>query len=251
MLLCSHSRQVAPLMTLLLSIVLRVGGFISPLLELSTQEMKVPQDIRIQWFQSWVWGEKEVMTVTMPRFTRGRPEGSDNTLAGSSMDFGDMNVSPSLIFQARWVEGTLEDVGGPYYNSHLQIRLTSGAVVTNPNLLVNITIYASNGISVYCGFPDSTAVAQQSMSTQTCPFFISSSVYTSSNLSFSKYPGMGRGCLDLDKCSKNGDCDYCLEKCACSAGYGADSDVITVGGGLDGSFPPPHPRPHSLPPSSP
>ena len=36
------------------------------------------------------------------------------------------------------------------------------------------------------------------------------------------------------RCSKNGDCDYCLEKCSCKNGFGASTDIVTVGVGLDG-----------------
>merc|ERR1719230_272751 len=109
--------------------------------------------------------------------------------------------------------------------------------ITNPNMLVNVTIGATNGISVYCGFPDSTAVSKKLMNTDVSHFYVSSSIYTDStyNVSFFRYPQMGKGCEDLNRCSKNGDCDYCLEKCSCKSGFGAPADVVTVGVGLDGT----------------
>ena len=73
------------------------------------------------------------------------------------------------------------------------------------------------------------------MNTQVNIFFISSNLHPSSDAAFTDYPLMGTGCLDLNKCNKNGDCDYCLEKCACYSGYGSSTDIVSGGGGLDGT----------------
>ena len=58
-----------------------------------------------------------------------------------------------------------------------------------------------NDISVYCGFPDSIAVSKKLMNTDVAPFYVSSSIYTDSayNVSFIKYPQMGKGCVDLER----------------------------------------------------
>ena len=38
------------------------------------------------------------------------------------------------------------------------------------------------------------------------------------------------------RCYRNGNCDYCLEKCTCVNGYGSDNDIVAMGRGLDGMF---------------
>ena len=88
---------------------------------------------------------------------------------------------------------------------------------------------------MYCGFPDSTAVSRGLMSTQVDNFFVSSNLHPDDDKAFTEYPLMGSGCVDLNKCNNNGDCDYCKETCSCYSGYGSSTDIITVGGGLDGT----------------
>lgn len=116
--------------------VLPLCGFQSPVLSLSSSELKAAQDINIQFFMQWAFGSTEVLTIKLPRFTRSKQEGDTTTLPGLSMDWGSVSLTPSMTFEAEWVEGTLHDVGGPYYNSHLNIRLAQYVSITNPNLLV-------------------------------------------------------------------------------------------------------------------
>ena len=84
----------------------------------------------------WVFGSTEVVTIKLPRFTRSIPVGDSITQAGLSMGWGTVSLTPSLTYEAEWVEGTLEDIGGPYYNSHLNIRLAQHVTISNANMLV-------------------------------------------------------------------------------------------------------------------
>ena len=121
---------------LLCCAVLPLCGFQSPVLSLSTSELKTPQDINIEFLMQWAFGSTEVITVKLPRFTRSIPIGDSVTQPGLSMSWGTVSLMPSLTYVAEWVEGTLEDIGGPYYNSHLNIRLAPLVTISNPNMLV-------------------------------------------------------------------------------------------------------------------
>ena len=127
-------------LVLLSCAVLPLCGFQSPVLSLSSSELKVPQEINVQFLMQWPFGSTEVVTVKLPRFTRSIPVGDSVTQPGLSMDWGSVSLSPSLTYEAQWVEGTLEDIGGPYYNSHLNIRLVRDVIITNANLLVCLQI---------------------------------------------------------------------------------------------------------------
>lgn len=217
----------------MISVVSLSSSFLSPSLSLSSSELKVAQDINIRFAMEWIFDTDEVVTIRLPKFTRSA--GSVETIAGTSLPYGSVVISPSLTFTAEWNEGTLWDAGGPFQTSSLKMKLIPGIVIDNPFLLVDITIFATNGISVYCGFPDSVDVSQGLMNTQVNSFFVSSNLHPNEDQGFTEYPLMGTGCADLNRCSNNGDCEYCLEKCSCYTGYGSSVDILTAGGGLDGT----------------
>lgn len=110
----------------------------------------------------------QVVTIKLPRFSRSVNVASaagNLTVTGSSLPYGSVVMSPGLVYQAAWTEGSLWDAGGPFASSSLSLRLLPGVEISNPQLLVNITVFAANGIAVYCGFPDSVAVAKRIMTT--------------------------------------------------------------------------------------
>lgn len=53
--------------------------------------------------------------------------------------------------------------------------------------------------------------------------------YRNDSYQFDYFPGLGKGCSGLNACSKQGQCDYCHEKCYCFPGFGSDSDLIQTG----------------------
>jgi len=212
---------------------LEVDSFLTPMLTLSSTVLKEPQSFYIQFLMQWILVQGEVLTITLPRFTRST--GTTSTIPGTSLPYTNVVIAPSLIFQAQWNEGNLNDIGGPFATSSLLLTLLPGVTITDPLLFVNVTVLASNGISVYCGYPGSNAVASPTMSTDINPFFVSSSLYPNSQTPFSEYSQMGGGCYSQNKCNQNGDCDYCFEHCTCRSGYGSPGDTLTVGGGITGS----------------
>jgi len=166
---CTDDEKINDMKTFYLPSILRIFvllfiifhsslGFLSPTLVLSSSELKVAQDINIRFVMEWAVAADEIITIKLPRFTRST--GTKETVAGSSLPFGTVTLSPSMTFLAAWNEGTILDIGGPFATSSLQIKLISGIIIENPLLFVNLTVYAVNGISVYCGFPDSVAVGQ-------------------------------------------------------------------------------------------
>ena len=168
------------------------GGFLTPMLTLSSTVLKEPQTFVVQFFMEWILVQNEVLTIELPRFTRST--GTTSTILGASLTYGNVVIAPSLVFQAQWSEGNLHDNDGPFATSALLLKLLPGVTIVDPQLFVNITVFASNGISVYCGFPGSTTVARGLMSTDVNPFFISSSLYADSSTPFKQFPQMGTGC---------------------------------------------------------
>ena len=211
------------------------NAFLSPIITLSSKELMVPQNINIRFLMQWILLPEEIITIKLPRFTRSTRSPDSVIIPGISLPYDSLSLSPSLTFTALWNEGDILDANGPFSNSFLQIKLKPGVVITNPLLMVNLTVFAINGISVYCGFPDSVAVSRKLMNSHVDIFFISSNLHPTSTKPFSEYPLMGSGCADLNKCNNNGDCDYCKEKCSCFSGFGSDQDIVSIGRGLDGS----------------
>jgi hypothetical protein len=163
------------------------------------------------------------------------------TIPGHDIPFGGLRISPSITFTASWSEGGYDDIS-PFESSKLLIKLQPGVIITERLYFVNITVFADNGISIFCGFPDAYTVGLKSMSTLKELFYISSSFNDAkarsnrdpSNMSpFVDYPRVGSGCLALENCNGNGDCDYCFERCICHKGFGFPADNVMNGRDLD------------------
>jgi hypothetical protein len=81
-------------------------GFLSPSISLSSLELKVAQDIQIRFLMEWIVETDEIITIKLPRFTRST--GVAETVAGSSLLYGSVVISPSLTFTAEWNEVSVE-----------------------------------------------------------------------------------------------------------------------------------------------
>jgi len=205
--------------------------------------LRKPVGFYIETRMDWVIEQGEVIQFMMPRFTRGTTT-NGVTSDGSDVAWGDLRISPSMIFEASWTEGSLMDAGGPYSLSTLNLRLLAGVVLLS-SYNIQITVYEDSGISMYCGFPSSKVVGKGVMSTDIPMFFATSSFNLIRGRShadiinhrpFASYEGVGKGCESWGNCNNNGDCDYCYEKCTCRVGYGNDLlDKPYVGGGFDAS----------------
>jgi hypothetical protein len=53
--------------------------------------------------------------------------------------------------------------------------------------------------------------------------------YHNDSFKFDFYTGVGKGCKNLQLCTKQGQCDYCHEKCYCFDGFGSATDLISTG----------------------
>ena len=225
----------------LLLLVVDVFAFTPPVMTLTHQELQKPVGFTIYFRMDWTIESDEVITFTMPRFTNSVTTNGVTT-AGSNIDWGNVRITPSMGFDARWVEGAYTDSGGPFMSSKLEIRLKAN-VDLGENPLVSITVDTDMGFNVYCGFPNSFTVELGVMATDVPMFFAYSSLNEARGRSndlainyapFGNYPSVGSGCSAWQNCNNNGDCDYCFEKCLCNKGYGnVTSDAPYPGGGFD------------------
>lgn len=219
----------------------RCTGFTRPVMTLTHQELQKPVGFTIVTRMDWTIESDEVITFTMPRFTN-TVTANGVTSGGGNIDWGNVRLTPSMQFDAKWTEGSYTDPNGPFTSSKLEIRLASG-VDLGENPTISITIGTDMGFNVYCGFPNSFVAELGVMSTDVRSFFVYSSLNAARGRSnddivnyapFGNYPSVGAGCSAWNNCNNNGDCDYCFEKCNCRQGFGnTTSDNPYKGGGFD------------------
>lgn len=215
--------------------------FTPPVMTMTHQQLLVPVGFTIDTRMDWTIESDEVITFTMPRFTNSVTT-NGVTAGGGDVAWGNVRITPSMKFDARWTEGSYVDAAGPFTSSLLQIRLKTG-VDLGENPVVSITVDTDMGFNVYCGFPNSFTVELGVMKTDVPVFFAYSSLNALRGRSnddvinyapFGNYPSVGEGCTAWGNCNNNGDCDYCFEKCLCRKGFGnVTEDRPYTGGGFD------------------
>ena len=96
--------QVTSMLLSLLLFAGRVGGFVShSRLELSSSSFWTPQDITITFDVSSSPQAGDILTVSLPLFTRRIPRSPKAT--NYSLVFGDVLLAPSITFTGAWIEG--------------------------------------------------------------------------------------------------------------------------------------------------
>lgn len=53
--------------------------------------------------------------------------------------------------------------------------------------------------------------------------------YHNDSYIFDFYTGVGKGCQGLKECNRQGQCDFCYEKCYCFDGFGSSEDLVMIG----------------------
>ena len=137
---------------------LSIIAFQSPILKVSSQEIKTQQTITISFLMEWILEQGEVLSISLPGYTTSTGLKEGLNIPGKSIAWGSVRLTPSLTFSGRWTEGNFFDPESPFSTSYLSIKLRPNIVITNKFYLVNITIFDTNGISIYCGYPDSFKV---------------------------------------------------------------------------------------------
>lgn len=221
-----------------------VNGFSRPKFSLTHTKLREPIGFTITTTMDWVMEKDEEIIFSLPRFTTSVTTDGKN-IPGNDIPYGGVKLYPSLIFTASWKEGSIYDADGPFATSELRIKLKPAAAAPSASYVLELTIYDTAGLQVYCGFPDSHSVDLGRMRTHV-PIFYTNSSYNAlrgrtlmdmKNYSpFTEYVQMGDGCLEFNDCNHNGDCDYCLNKCNCRESFGnqtSDRPLIGTGLGID------------------
>lgn len=176
---------------------------------LTSTEFAVAQEIYFK-ITTGTWANEtsagNILTVALPRFTSGDGYGTDGT------NIRDMQMAPSRYFNTTWLEGTF-DHDSPYNRSYLSMELREALPSQTE---IEITIFKSNGIKVFCGFPTDWSELKWSIDA----IGVSDTLFST--------PMMGSQCEPLNYCSQRGTCDYCLEVCECWDGAGNEDDVTDL-----------------------
>ena len=204
-------------------------AFQATIFTFSSLSTKTSLTIGISFTMEWVLAPTEILNISMPYFTRST--GANANIPGSSLSWGSVRISPSTVFQASWHEGSFWDPT-PFSTSTFMLKLLPNVAVTTKYYPINVTIFEDNGIKAFCGFPDSTTVANNAVGI-TNIFFVSSSLYPGYSVPVGFYKQMGNGCTAQQNCHNNGACDFCYEKCMCFDGYGSSGDISTTGTYVD------------------
>jgi hypothetical protein len=196
-----------------------------------------PVDIHIHLKTSWEIEDDEMFTITMPRFTDGRTV----TLVDDSLENANWNIQlePSMLFRAAWVEGNYDNNDNPFNSSYLAIWKKRNVYVPAESIL-DIIIYAENGLRAYCGFPAYDAKYDVASTRPMERFVLASNTSSRAGRDESSgevtvlfnHPQMGLGCQMFGDCNSRGTCDFCKEQCVCDEGWGAPTDIVMAGHAL-------------------
>lgn len=218
------------------------AGFRDAFLNFSHSDIRVPVDINISFVMTWDMELDEELRVDLPRLTNGQ----DISIVDATVRY-DLKLSPSIDFEAAWVEGSYNENVDPYSDSYVLLRIRDPSRLPTADTYLNVTILASNGIYAYCGFASSYTFVK---STSAEAFQITSTVsdrrtdnamgtYRDVTLSSVTTPfvheQLGRGCSSFHNCNGYGTCDFCAERCECNDGFGSATDIIATGAAISGS----------------
>lgn len=215
-------------------------GFTEVYMNFSHGDLRVPVAFTIAFEMTWDMELEEVLRVGMPRFTDGRAVGAP---IGETPQYT-LRLSPSVQFEAAWVQSARGVAATPYADSAVLIRIRDVLRLPRAGDRIRLEVLADNGLFAYCSFPASFNVQSArpleafTLTSSTSGRVANTPTRTLRNVSDStvtaaiNHDQMGPGCDKLAYCSGHGLCDFCLERCACFDGFGSEADLVYTGAGL-------------------
>mmetsp|Transcript_4648 Transcript_4648/g.5977 ORF Transcript_4648/g.5977 Transcript_4648/m.5977 type:complete len:708 (+) Transcript_4648:81-2204(+) len=205
---------------------------------------KMNADITISFRPGFHLNPNDNITVTLGGFTSGDAISE----AGRDIAMGDLNISTVVsryntdtleyvvkspnVFNASWIEGEAE-VNRPGFNTS-RVRLTvNKGFYFLPGVQFDVQIFRTNHIKANCGTPGDYQGIKIKAHIRPDADFPRASKHLY-EVSFPSTPRggiqpIGDGCRSfLNFCNGHGVCDYCLNKCICNKGYGAQEDTFDV-----------------------
>eukprot|EP01038_Epipyxis_sp_PR26KG_P016684 gene16684-22819_t len=201
----------------------------------------------------------EDLIVRLPRFTRVLSQNeslsTNESLSYKNLYNNKLLAKPSYGYYYSWIDGASDYDNNiykiPYLSSELQIKHDYDLI---EGIQYSFTVFKENGIGAICGFPGSTLYNHLNVNPQaryeTIQFYILTSsiqrydynmteleinnitlsntnytLYNNNSHIFDVIPSIGKGCVEMTNCYKNGVCDYCFEKCRCFDGFGSEEDM--------------------------
>jgi len=179
-------------------------------------------EITINFEATWDFVVGETLVLTMPRYTDGSAAGLYDA---RELNY-DLALSPSILFEGAWLEGNYNNNVNPYANSRIYLRIKKPLIkATN---VIEIKIYADNGIKAYCGHPAYDDYKSINATDAGEVFMLSSNIPGRPPHTMHQ-PLMGDACKSNGHCYQRGSCDHCTGRCTCVEGWGATTDNIMTG----------------------
>eukprot|EP00904_Undaria_pinnatifida_P008271 jgi/Undpi1/4574/HiC_scaffold_18.g07928.m1 len=146
----------------------------------------------------------------------GFTSGEGNGTSGGDFALGELVLAGNASWLGGWTEGTFGDGKPGFEDSYLLLRaretITAGE-------MHEVTVYRSNGIRAQCGMGENGTTSTIEVQSLSYPPWNSSDAFTFTQ-------AVGSGCQELSYCSERGECDYCLQTCSCTDGFGSDAEAV-------------------------
>ena len=187
-------------------------------LYVSPSSTQVPVQLQLDVRTHVLLNGSDVIYVRLPRHTSG----GGGKEPGLNIPRGELVVSPSVYFEARWHEGDFNSISDPFPNSTLVLYVKEHVRIPAETDL-KLRVYKSNGLMVYCGFEDVL---------ETDDGFVMATNATAGSgypHHIEKSDTVGNGCSAQSDCAGKGTCDFCRERCVCYAGHGSSDNMRQIG----------------------
>ena len=172
-------------------------------------------------------GHGDIIRVYLPGFTNaGRyltniEESAITSSAGGGTTLAQVDWFTNFDWTNTWHEGNFSDgYAGSYveFSPLLENWVPIGSTDHFPgrNNEFNLTISRTSQLSPYCG---------QKRDFEGYAFEVFGSQFNISRTVFDTSAGIGFGCDAQNKCSGNGDCNFCTSTCECFDGFGSARDI--------------------------
>ena len=195
----------------------KLADFTSTYLFVTPPETQTAVTFQLSFVPRMPLNASDVVWITLPRFTSG----SGTKTPGQSKA---LDIAPSIYFDATWAEGDFHSEDDPYRNSTLILRV-KGSRWVESGKQIDVFVYDTNGIRVYCGFDRASAT------TRTEGFLLRTNA-TGGNqdpVDLEDSDIVGNGCEAMLGCLGRGVCDYCTERCNCYEKLGDGDDTSRYG----------------------
>jgi len=207
----------------LCTIAVKASDFTDTYLYVNPTQPQEAAEIQIDFFTAYELSgngiQGDVIYVQLPKFTIG----GGGKKPGPNIPRGELVISPSVYFEARWIEGEFNNLSHPFPNSTLALYVQEEVTIPAGTSL-RVRIYRSNNIKVYCGYD-----RPQNTDNDFFLMWTNSTKATGHQQQIEYGDRVGNGCSKISDCGLVGECDFCQQKCYCWPGKGGSDNYKNTG----------------------